>query len=96
MKTERFYAVHFDTQYARIYCSWEYITVAANKKEAIEEARNIWNTPTVKHPFLYELVHYGKVPHMFHLDAKRIEDLDGKVAFKFTAIDSRNVTWGRR
>lgn len=96
MKTERLYAVHFDTQFARIYCSWEYITTAANKKEAIEEARDLWNHPTIKHPFLYEFVQHGKVPHMFHLSADRIDDLEDRKPHRFTVIDSRNVTWGRR
>ena len=85
----RDYRVTFNTQRDRRYITWGIYLIANNQKEACYDASKLWNSKENPH---YQSRTKDK-PHMFHLKASRIEDVDHTPG-KFYVIDNQYVTWG--
>lgn len=87
----RLYAVFFDTQRAKVYKTWEYISTASSKKAAIEKARAEFDT------YYRAKFHNLTPPHMFHCEAQQVHEIPaGRELDSFKCVDWRPVTWGRR
>lgn len=88
---ERLYRVCFDTQRDRQYITWGLFLLAHNQSEAKDIAYELWNSDANPR---YKLRKFNDdYPHMFHVDASRMEDKDHEIG-EFFVIDSKHANWG--
>lgn len=86
---ERLYRVIFDTQRDRRFISWGFYVSANNKKEAKEKAFLAWNSSD-NHI-------YGDKPHMFHVDAARVQDDErDRQMLTFYKMEEKYAFWGKK
>ncbi|MBQ1314480.1 MAG: hypothetical protein IIY48_07995 [Clostridia bacterium] len=77
------YSVLFYTQRNRVLANWEYLAAAANKKQAIEQAREKW----------YNV----RDEHMFNCRAERIDKIpEDRELYTFKTLNTKWATWGYR